>query len=368
MKVHEKAKKIKSAICGITSLLAVGLASPALKAEVPAEQTNYQIEASTPNYQIETSTPNYQVEASTPATGGVVKRYRPRHNNFSNFSSFFFGASSYKNEKVSGHGCMLEYIGDAQNEDLHDEDGAMSIYLGWRTGGEYSVSEKKDVSNIEGHFAAVPIFKIGDVETGIGFNLEMVERIMEDDYTDPNAILPWFPDYQVINEEVLKGLAFEFRNKYKLPFKFLYIDAAGKGSLNLTPSNNNSLFICLQEKTPLDIKVQTTQIEIPIFPSPDCDMDEYAPFKLAYFCRERLQKESGNTRSYSGMDIYGNQYDLTDGNYSVYNELRTSSSGIELNYSCLMLRIQKDKIRRELEGIVNEYSEDKIYCGAGLRF
>jgi hypothetical protein len=68
------------------------------------------------------------------------------------------------------------------------------------------------------------------------------------------------------------------------------------------------------------------------------------------------------------MDIYGNQYDLTDEGYSIYNELRTSSSGLELNYYCLMLRIQKDTIRRELEGIVNEYSEDKIYCGVGTRF
>lgn len=360
--------KIKKGICEIVALLTVGLASPALKAEVPAEQTNYQIEASTPNYQIETSTPNYRVEASTPATGCVVKSYHKRHNNFSNFSSFFFGASSYKNEKVSGHGCMLEYIGDAQNEDLKDEDGAMSIYIGWRNGGEYSVRERKDISNSESHLAAVPIFKIGDVETGIGFNLEMVERTINDDYTDPNAILPWFPDYQVINEEVLKGLAFEFRNKYTLPFKFLYKDAAGKGYLELNPSNNNSQFIYLQEKTPLDIKVQTTQIEIPIFPPVDSSPDEYSPFKLAYFYRERIQKESGSTRNYAGVDVYGNQYDLTDKNYSVYNESRTSSAGLEINYYCFMLRFQKDKIRRELEGIVNEDSEDKIYCGLGLRF
>jgi hypothetical protein len=364
MKMHEKAKKIKSAVCGLATLIGVALGSPKANAQA------YQIEASTPNYQIETSTPDYQVETSTPAieSKSVVESYHTRHNNFSNFSSFFFGASNYKNEKVNGQGGMLEYIGDAQSEDLRDEDGACSLYIGWRSGSEYSVSEKKDISNNESHLAAVPIFKIGNIETGIGFNLEMVERTINDDYTDPNAILPWFPDYQVINEEVLKGLAFEFRNKGGLPFKFLYKDASGKGYLELNPSNNNSLFICLQEKTPLDIKVQTTQIEIPIFPSVDFGADEYAPFKLAYFYRERLQKESGSTRNYSGIDVYGNQYDLTDGNYSVYNELRTSSSGIELNYYCLMLRFQKDKIRRQLEGIVNEYDEDKIYCGLGSRF
>ena len=323
-------------------------------------QTNYQVENSTPSYQIEISTP--------PVIENAVERYHAKHNNFSNFSSFFFGYSSYQNEKVRGQGGMLEYIGDAQNEDLKDEDGAMSIYLGWRNGGEYSTSEKKDISNTEGHFAAVPVFKIGDIETGIGFNLEMLERIINDDYTDPNAILPWFPDYQVINEEVLKGIAFEFRNKHGLPFKFLYKDAGGKGYLELNPSNNNSQFIYLQARTPLDIKVQTTQIEIPIFPPVDCSPDEYMPFKLAYFYRERLQRESGNTRNYSGIDVYGNQYDINDRNYSVYNELKNSSSGIELNYYCLMLRIQKDSVRRELEGIVNEYSEDKIYCGLGLRF
>ena len=294
--------KIRKGICYAAALFTIGTATPAIANA--DSQTNYQIKNSTSQYRVEESTPATKEALEEEILQELnkkdienVKMNYAKHNNFHNFSSFFFGASNYQNEKVNGHGGMLEYIGDAQNEDLKDDEGALSVYIGWRNGGEYSVSERKNIGNTESHLAAVPVFNIGKVQAGIGFNLEMTERIINDDYTDPNAILPWFPDYQVINEEILRGVAFEFRNKYKLPFKFLYKDAGGKGYLELNPSNNNSQFIYLQAKTPLDIKVQTTQIEIPLFPSTDYDMDEYVPLKLAYFYRDRIQKESGNTRN-----------------------------------------------------------------------